>query len=66
MTGANGVNNYTGALLKALEADAVRPGLNGVVNNWGRIVSVTTAGNSATAWTRGRTPASRSTTTPAA
>ncbi len=46
MTGANVVNNYTGALLKALEADAVRPGVNGVVNNSGRIVSVTTAGNS--------------------
>ena len=46
MTGANVVNNYTGALLKALEADAVRPGVNGVVNNWGRIVSVTTTGSS--------------------
>jgi autotransporter-associated beta strand protein len=46
MTGANVVNNYTTGLLKALEADAVRPGVNGVVNNWGRIVSVTTTGSS--------------------
>ncbi len=46
MTGANVVYNYAGALLKALEADAVRPGVNGVVNNWGRIVSVTTTGGS--------------------
>ncbi|MFL6699084.1 MAG: beta strand repeat-containing protein [Vitreoscilla sp.] len=46
MTGANTVNNYATGLLKALEADAVRPGLNGVVNNWGTIRSITTAGNS--------------------
>ena len=46
MTGANVVNNYTTGLLKALEADAVRPGVNGVVNNWGRILSVTTTGSS--------------------
>jgi hypothetical protein len=46
MTGSNVVNNYAGALLKALEADAVRPGLNGVVNNWGTILSVTTTGSS--------------------
>ena len=46
MTGANVVNNYSTGLLKALEADAVRPGVNGVVNNWGRIVSVTTTGSS--------------------
>ncbi len=46
MTGPNVVNNYTGALLKALQADAVRPGVNGVVNNSGRVVSVTTTGSS--------------------
>jgi len=46
MTGANVVNNYASGLLKALEADAVRPGLNGVVNNWGTILAVTTTGSS--------------------
>ena len=46
MTGANTVNNYSTGLLKALEADAVRPGLNGVVNNWGTILAVTTTGSS--------------------
>ena len=45
-TGANIVNNYTGALLKAFEADAVRPGANGVVNNAGTILSVTAKGGS--------------------
>ena len=38
-SGSNVVNNYTGALLKALNADAVRPGANGVVNNLGTITS---------------------------
>ena len=46
VTGANTVNNYATGLLKALEADAVRPGFNGVVNNWGAILSVTTTGSS--------------------
>jgi autotransporter-associated beta strand protein len=46
MTGANVVYNYATGLLKALEADAVRPGANGVVNNWGRIVSATATGGS--------------------
>jgi PEP-CTERM motif len=46
VTGANVVNNYSTGLLKALEADAVRPGVGGVVNNWGTILSVTTAGAS--------------------
>ncbi len=45
-SGANVVNNYTGALLKAFEADAVRPGVNGVVNNAGKIWSVTSVGAS--------------------
>jgi hypothetical protein len=46
VTGANVVNNYATGLLKALEADAVRPGVNGVVNNWGTILSITTTGSS--------------------
>ena len=45
-SGANTVNNYAGGLLKATEADSVRPGVNGAVNNWGTIQSVTTLGNS--------------------
>jgi hypothetical protein len=40
VTGANVVNNYAGGLLKATDADAVRPGLNGVVNNAGTIKAV--------------------------
>ncbi len=39
VTGANVVNNFAGGLLKATDADAVRPGLNGVVNNAGTIKS---------------------------
>ncbi len=46
MTGANTINNYATGVLKALEADAVRPGLGGTVNNWGTIVSVTKTGSS--------------------
>ncbi len=45
-SGANIVNNYAGGLIKAFEADAVRPGVNGVVYNAGTILAVTTAGNS--------------------
>ena len=45
-SGANVVNNYAGGLLRAVEADAVRPGVGGVVYNAGRIVSVTTTGSS--------------------
>jgi hypothetical protein len=32
--------------MKAVEGDAVRPGVNGVVNNWGTILSTTTTGTS--------------------
>lgn len=39
VTGANVINNYAGGLLKATDADAVRPGLNGVINNAGQIRS---------------------------
>jgi hypothetical protein len=46
MTGANVVNNMAGGLLQAREADAVRPGANGVVNNDGTIRSTTTSGSS--------------------
>lgn len=46
MTGANVVNNYAGASLVASEADAVRPGANGVVNNSGTIRSTTATGSS--------------------
>lgn len=46
VTGTNIVNNYAGGLLQASEADAVRPGANGVVNNNGTIRSTTTTGSS--------------------
>lgn len=39
VTGANVVNNFAGGLLKATDADSVRPGLNGVINNAGTIQS---------------------------
>jgi hypothetical protein len=45
-SGSNVVNNYAAALMKAYEADAVRPGVSGVVNNWGTIQSITTTGSS--------------------
>ncbi len=44
--GSNIVNNFAGAFLLATEADAVRPGVNGVVNNAGTIKSTTTTGSS--------------------
>ena len=46
LSGSNVVNNYAGGLLKAFEADAVRPGVNGVVYNAGTILSVTSTGSS--------------------
>lgn len=46
VTGANTVNNYAGGLLLASEADAVRPGANGVVFNAGTIRSLTASGSS--------------------
>jgi len=45
VTGANVVNNYAGGLLTAIDADAVRPGLNGVVNNAGTIKAVNAKGD---------------------
>lgn len=46
MTGSNIVSNFAGGIMTANEADAVRPGLNGVVNNFGLIRSATTTGSS--------------------
>ncbi|MBR0565909.1 PEP-CTERM sorting domain-containing protein [Azoarcus sp. L1K30] len=48
-SGTNIVNNYAGGLIKATEADAIRPGVNGVINNWGSIQAVTTTGGSSDA-----------------
>ena len=42
MTGSNTLNNYAGGIIQARDADAVRPGLNGVVNNYGTIKSTVT------------------------
>lgn len=47
--GSNVVNNFAGAVMTAYEADAVRPGVNGVVNNSGLINSITTTGSSSDA-----------------
>lgn len=44
--GANLINNYVTGLMKAYEADAIRPGANGIVFNAGRMMSITTTGNS--------------------
>ncbi len=44
--GANIINNYAGGILQAVEADAVRPGVNGIVYNDGLIKSTTTTGSS--------------------
>jgi hypothetical protein len=45
-SGANTVNNYATGVMQASEADAVRPGVNGVINNDGLIKSTTTTGSS--------------------
>ncbi|MDQ2823679.1 MAG: PEP-CTERM sorting domain-containing protein [Pseudomonadota bacterium] len=46
VTGANVLNNYAGGSITAREADAVRPGANGVVVNAGIIKSTTASGSS--------------------
>ncbi len=46
LTGANTLNNFAGGVITASEADAVRPGVNGIVNNAGTIRSTTTTGSS--------------------
>ena len=45
-TGSNTINNYATGVMQATEADAVRPGVNGVVNNDGLIKSTTSTGSS--------------------
>jgi outer membrane autotransporter protein len=40
------INNRAGGLIQAMDADAVRPGEGGVVNNYGRIVSYAPANTS--------------------
>lgn len=45
-TGASTINNYATGTMTAYEADAVRPGVNGIVRNSGTIKSVTTTGSS--------------------
>jgi autotransporter-associated beta strand protein len=42
VSSSNTINNFATGLLKAIDADAVRPGANGVVNNYGNILSVVT------------------------
>ncbi|MEO6053176.1 MAG: PEP-CTERM sorting domain-containing protein [Chthoniobacterales bacterium] len=39
-TGTNILNNYSSGLLKATAADAVRPGVNGTINNAGTIQAI--------------------------
>ena len=40
------INNFATGLIQASEADAVRPGVNGAVNNSGTILSTTSTGSS--------------------
>ena len=40
-SGSNTINNFSTGIMQASEADAVRPGVNGVVNNDGTIKSTT-------------------------
>jgi hypothetical protein len=42
MTGSNTLYNYSTGVIKAQDADAVRPGVNGVVHNYGTILSTVT------------------------
>ena len=45
-TGSNTLNNFSTGIITATEADAVRPGVNGVVINAGTIKSTTSTGSS--------------------
>ncbi len=45
-SGANVINNYATGIMQAVEADAVRPGVNGVVYNAGLMKSISTTGSS--------------------
>ncbi|MDM8358926.1 autotransporter family protein [Pandoraea communis] len=44
-TGTNVLNNFAGGVIQANEADAVRPGINGVINNAGIIRSTNNPGS---------------------
>ena len=46
ITGANTVNNFATGIMQASQADAVRPGVNGLVNNSGTIKSTSTTDSS--------------------
>jgi autotransporter-associated beta strand protein len=41
-SGTNIINNFATGVMRARDADAVRPGTNGVVNNYGTIISTVT------------------------
>ncbi|MBT9100011.1 hypothetical protein KFZ76_20120 [Methylovulum psychrotolerans] len=45
-TGSNIINNYSTGIMQATEADAVRPGVGGTVNNAGLMKSTTSTGSS--------------------
>jgi hypothetical protein len=45
-SGSNIINNYSTGVIQASEADAVRPGVNGVIYNAGLIKSTTNTGSS--------------------
>jgi hypothetical protein len=42
LTGSNVINNYATGIMQARDADAVRPGVNGIVNNYGTITATKT------------------------
>lgn len=46
VSGSNTINNYSTGIMQAAEADAVRPGVNGVVSNAGLMKSTTSTGSS--------------------
>jgi hypothetical protein len=46
ISGSNTINNYSTGIMQAAEADAVRPGANGIVYNAGTIRSTTSTGSS--------------------
>ena len=46
ISGSNVITNFSTGLIQAAEADAVRPGVNGVVNNSGTIKATSSTGSS--------------------
>ncbi|HTP95725.1 MAG TPA: PEP-CTERM sorting domain-containing protein, partial [Burkholderiales bacterium] len=48
LSGGNVVNNFSTGVINAQDADAVRPGVNGVVNNAGKIISTIPQGDTGT------------------